>query len=266
MTGRAAAVRIDGETIVAPRVRFDLRRTADPTQDRGWVELHNPPPSQRDTIHRRGARVDVDAGQPPHTGTLFTGRAQRIQRPRRAGDGGPYAAFRLTVGDAAHGPGALGGRTNRAWAGPTSVRRAAADIIADLGLTAGPLTAVPETATVTDWTWTGPSAAALTELLGYAGCAWWDDGGTVRARRRGRPAQADAPAVVAAEDGRLVGVPTPTDEGLAATLLLDPLAAPGAVLTIPNGDHRGDWAIVEARHTGDTRRGRFVTRVELRAA
>ena len=80
------------------------------------------------------------------------------------------------------------GVSNRVYPGVESARRIARDLIADMGLVAGPLDAIPESATFTDFHWGGqPSEGGLRALLNgsqpsLADVQWHEADGIVRFR------------------------------------------------------------------------------------
>ena len=157
---RTATITVNDETIAAPQTTFTICRAAVPTQDRGHITLHNAPPNQINPLSDRGAPITVDAGYPPNDATIFDGTIQEVRRSRATGPS-PHTATRITLGDHVNSPIRLGGATNRAWAGTTPLAHIVRDLAADLRLPTGPLTAIPDTATATNWTWTGPTKKAL---------------------------------------------------------------------------------------------------------
>lgn len=289
--GRRISVEVAGLTISEPRISLSIARQADQTQTTGHVNIYNLAPERSQQIYERGRGVVIRAGYPTTIAQIFAGNSQRVLRPRQ--DLAHITHIRL--GDTVHAAGRLGGVTARSWAGPVRVREIVADLVADLfrnptdletldiaagfiqslfegdlssfggvtGFRLGPLDAIPAGATVTDWSWSGSSAAGLTVILKRVGCAWFEDDGLIRFRRVGM-GQADAPRIVASPATGLVGAPAETDDGVEATVFLNPLVRKGGTLDLRSETLTGVYTIVGLRHDADNWEGAFTTWMDLR--
>ena len=137
----------------------------------------------------------------------------------------------------------------------------------------GPLDAIADDASIQNWSWNGPSAVGLTDILRRVGCTWFESDGLDNPRavnqiRFNRPGQiqSDAPEVTVGQE--VINVPVVTDEGAQAKMLLTPLATIGGPIKIETPTHTGRWKIVSLRHEGDnwisSPGDGFYTKVELR--
>lgn len=269
--GRVLVVEVAGLVITRPRISVRVTLDNDNTQDTGSVAIYNLAPGTEDQIFERAKSIKVLGGYRGRIGTLFEGATQRVQRRRVTTAG----VTRMTVidlgnltraGSPVDGVAALGGVTARSYAGPQNVRAIARDLAADAGLAVGPLDAIPAAATATNWAWSGAASDALTALVGAVGCGWYEDGGQLRVRRRGSPAQPDRGIWLLSPQTGLVGAPTPTDEGAQCRVLLNPGIARGARVRLASDTLEGEFTTVTVRHSADNWEGRFVTDLELRPA
>ena len=192
---------------------------------------------------------------------MFDGEVQRVIRGRER----TARITRITLGDQVRQKDRLGGVSNRVYPGVESVRRIARDLIIDMGLTAGPLDAIPEGATFTDFYWVESSAGGLTALLNGSvpGVKWHEADGVVRFSAPGE-AQVDAPTIVLSPETGLIESPIVTDEGAEARSFLNPAIVLGCLLDLESAALSGQWKVVSLRHTGDTWQGEFETGVDLR--
>ncbi len=263
---RHAEVTVGAVTVGSPlRVRFDLTKPADGTQNGGWVEVVNLADTSEARATTRGDPVTVVAGyQPGRTAVIFDGIVQQVDRRRDRQH--PTRTLRVRVGDYVHSPPRLRGYTSRVYQGIVDARTVIRQLAADLTMQVGPLDAVPTSATVENWAYTGPTADALTQLCAAVGCCWFENDGQLRFRRRGRPRQPDVSDLVVGAGGGLIGSATVTDEGARASLWLNPLCQRGSRIRFDGVAPGGQWAVASLRHIGDTWEGPFETRTVLRAA
>ena len=121
--------------------------------------------------------------------------AQEDARAERAAERAAAEAAR----EAEEAEDRLVGVSNRVYPGVESVRRIATDLIADMGLQPGPLDAIPESATFTDFHWAGfPSAGGLRAVLNgsdpsLAHLQWHEADGVMRLRTAEKVAKLPAP-------------------------------------------------------------------------
>ena len=256
--GRRILVDVAGLTISRARVSARVERQADETQVTGEVAIYNLTPERAQQIYQRGTHVIVQAGYEGRFGIIFEGPVQRVVRSRQ----GLAHITHLRLGDMARAPDVLGGVSARTYRGPETVRVIAQDLVQDMGLAAGPLDAIPQTATVTDYTVGGPSTEALTVLLRRVSCRWYVDGSLVLFRRAGLVTAA-ATLVVSPETG-LVGRPRETDDGAEAVQLLNPQVDIDTVLDLRSQALSGMYRVVGVRHEADNWDGPFVTWTDLR--
>ena len=256
---RRMTVEVAGLKISEPRIRAEIERQPDATQAKARVGIYNLSPSHEQRIYERGGPVVVSAGYPATVAIIFDGHVQRVVRIREH-------LARITwihAGDLVRAPGLLGGSTSRSYEGPVATRDIARDLITDIGLPPGPLDAIPEDASYTDWVYSGPAASALTTLLRTVNCRWFEQDNLIRINRV-EMAQPDAPAIDLSPDSGLVGAPSVTDEGAEIRMLLNPLVQLGSVINLESVTLTGKWKVVGMRHSADNWDGDFVTWCDLR--
>ena len=246
------------------RQSLSIERHSDATQDRGSIAIYNLSPAHESRIRDRGGPITIEAGYPDTLAVVFEGEVQRAIRSRE----GTNVITRVTLGDQVRQVDRLGGVSNRVYPGVESVRRIATDLIADMDLQPGPLDAIPESATFTDFHWVGTSAGGLRALLNGAAPSlarlqWFEADGVVRFGRKGE-AQADAPTIVLSPETGLIESPIPTDEGAEARSFLNPAIVLGCLIDLRSDTLTGMWKVVALRHSGDTWAGEFETGVDLR--
>ena len=163
-----------------PRISFELERHADETQTTGHVNIYNLIPRARaaDNRPRRANHhpgwLSADLGATVRR----TGRARRA-RAGTSGEDHPDQPSGIWCA-LLSGQKGLSGVTVRSYAGPAKVRQIVRDLASDLGLPAGPLDAIPEDATETDWVWSGPTGSALRVILKGVKCTWYEQDGVLR--------------------------------------------------------------------------------------
>ena len=262
--GRRIVVNFAGLTIEKLRINVELERQIDPTQDKGRVTIYNLSREHEQHLtgeEQRGGPLIVQAGYPQTVATLFEGQAQRAVSARE------YLSKKTTIhfGDQVHERQRLGAIHVNTIDGPINVRQLATEIIAnDMGLTVGPLDAIPADATHQNWYWSGPATVALTTLLAPLGCTWFDADGVVRINCAGRT-QPDAPTIQLSPETGLIAAPIRTDEGAEVRMFLNARVVLGSILNIKSDNLVGPWKVVTLRHNADSWDGKFETFCDLRA-
>ena len=260
--GRKIEVAVAGLTISAPRINVSLNRQIDKTQDKGQCTIYNLSPEHEQQIYDRGEDISIQAGYPETLATLFEGTVQRVLRPRK----GLAKLTEIQLGDAVRSKTTLSGVYSGSFRGLMPIRWLARDIIRNgLGLREGPLDNIPPPATYFEFYYLGgPATVALDTVLRRVNCTWWNNDGIIRINRVGMP-QPDAPGVSKTPENGLIGIPTVTDEGAEAQMLLDPLVQVGGLLSIKSKALSGTWKVVGVSHEADNWEGAFVTSVDLRS-
>ena len=284
MTLYGRRVRVTVAGLVATqslRIGFTVERQADATQTTGRVSIYNLSPSRANQIYSRSEAITIEAGYPDTIATIFDGQVQRVRQPRQ----GLAHITLIELGDKVNASGRLGGVTSRSYAGPVSVRAVVRDMVLDMDaadplsrISIGPLRAIPESATVTDFAYSGSAREGLTTLLRKFSLTWFEDDGVIRfnypSRRGGnapvqaddneRALQPDAPTIDISPLNGLVGAPLPTDEGAELKMFLNPQARVGGRLNLTSEALSGSFRIVGLRHDGDSWQGPFSTWTDLR--
>ena len=256
---RLIKVEVAGLTFTRPRMTVRVKRHADNSQTTGHVLIYNLAPENASRIYDRGDTIRVQAGYPDTIGTIFEGNIQRARNYRQD----LAHITHINLGDMARAASVLGGVSARSYDGPVPVRDIAADLVTDMGLQLGPLNAIAETLTATNYVVAGQSTDALTVLLKRYGLRWFEDNGVVRFRAAGIP-QVDATAFGVSPATGLIGVPRTTDEGAEAVMFLNALARIGGIMDILSVALTGRYRIVGLEHNADNWDGPFKTWVDLR--
>ena len=279
---RNIRVNVAGLTIDQLRMSFTVERDADQTQPLGKVRIHNLSRDTEQRIRERGDTAVLEAGYTDaFTGVLMEGRLQEVRRgPKGMTDGGTGAKSetirqrlsRITtieIGGEAHSIESLRTAvTLETFDTGTPVREVARSVIEkDMGLMAGPLTAIPAEAKLdSPLAGDGDSRRVLTIVANMVGATWYEDDGTIKFNLPDMMSP-DAPSDISlSADSGLVRVPVVTDEGAEVVSLLQPMAKIGAGVTVESDHLSGRYKIVALRHEGDNWQGSFVTHYVLRAA
>lgn len=257
---RYIAVSVAGLNIVRNRISASIERPADAAQDTGAVTIFNLSRVNEQQIYDRGTRITVDAGYPGgQIGQIYNGTVQRVQRSRK----NLARLTKINLGGMTYAPSVAGGFTARSYAGAVSVRSVVRDLAADMGLTVGPLDAIPATATVQDAAWSSQTTLALTQVLLGVGVTWYEDDGLLRTKAANR-AQPDSLTSLVSPNTGLIGSPVETDEGIEIKMFLNPVAQRGGIIQLSSETISGTWRIAALRHAADNWDGAFTTWCDLR--
>ena len=257
---RTIRVAVADLMITRPRIRVDIERQADQTQVTGEALIFNLAPERAEQIYQRAGPITIEAGYPGTITQLFDGVVQRVMR---AQDDLRHVT-RIVLGDQVHGGERLGAVTTRSYDGPVLVRDIVVDIVgADMGMTVGPLDAIPADATVTNFMWAGPSSDALTVVLRRVDCNWFEDDGLIRFRALDT-SQPDLFDLTVSPDTGLIRSPTPTDEGMELLMFLNGGARIGTKVNLRSERVSGVYRVVGLRHEADNWEGPFNTWLDLR--
>lgn len=266
--GRRIIVTVAGRLFTDHRIAATINRRASRASDDGIVDIYNLARPTEQHIFKRGGLISVEAGYEGSVGLIFEGSVQDVERVRRT-SGGIARITRVQVGDGIHSPDSdrgqpLGGIASRSYDGAVAVRQVAADLIADTGLAAGSLAAIPDV-TVTGWAYSGAAADGLGTLLRSVGCSFYADGDVVQVRRVGSPSRGDAPGFLVSPQTGLVGSPKDTDKGVDITTLLNPALEIGSGVRLQGTNSDGDYAVSELTHQASNWEGRHITSARCRS-
>ena len=266
---RRIRVNVAGLTIEELRMTFVVERAIDPSQNGGEVVIYNLGRDTETLVYERADTVRIEAGYPQTQALVFDGFAERILRVRER----LARQVHIKLGDAVRKAGAqpvLSGITTQSIRGPVRVVEVVQRIARDIGLPLGPLDAIPPSATVAHWVYTGPAGPGLTAALRGVGCTWFEADGIIRINRPRLPGrampQSDAPTVQVSRNTGLIDRPIETDDGAEVVMLLNPAVVIGCRIELDSDALKGAWKVVALRHEADNwRGGSFTTWVDLRA-
>ena len=257
---RSIEVQVADLTVSDLKIELDIRKDADDVLATGTVTISNLSEAHEQQIHDRGDTLVVSAGYSGLVGVIFDGRVQRVEREQ------DYLTrlTRIAIGAQTVAKDTLSGVTSRSYEGDVSLRRIIQDIVGDLGLTSGPVDAIPADVQLKDWAFVGTSARALTVLLSRNGVEWYEDDGVIRFSKP-NVMESDAEVVKVTPETGLVGKPSVTDEGARVRSLLNHRLRPGNVVDLESENLTGMWKIVGVRHHGDNWTSReFYSELDLR--
>ena len=188
------------------RIRFQIREEASPTPATGEIEIFNLSPDNERRIRARGVRVQLLAGYEDFNGLIADGDVRDIDRGREGLDRITKIYFGGQVQTLAEEVFCM------TYEGIVPVRDIVSDAVGAWFLDTGPLDAIPEEATVTDWT-SGLVLVrtALTKLLDPLGVDWYVSGRVVRFRMRGATLDDRADPIRITVNTGMIGTPTTLD-------------------------------------------------------
>ncbi len=254
-------------------VKFRIRRESTVTPAEGEVAIHNLIESNERQIRDRARRVQLRVGYGARSvdlSLIFDGDIRRVTRERDKLD----RITRIHVG------GFLARRVpaifNHTYSRSVPVREIVADALETYNvrseddpplpeLTFGPLDAIPESATQTDYRAAGNTTDVLRELLAPLNVRMYENNGQIRFTRSGARTAGASTWEISEQTG-MIETPTVTDDGLRVRTLLDPrvqlddLVDVRALATEDAGPHK----VVVLTHEGDNRRESFYTELEGR--
>ena len=264
---RQITVSVAGLTLEDIRIQFEVERSTDTTQVKGFVNLFNLSSEKEERIYERGAKIQVSAGYPQTQALILDGHVQRVERVRES----LSKITKLKIGDATREPKTLAGVTSIALDGYESVREIARLIARDIKIpiAEASLELIPNDALVLNYAWSGPSDAALRRLLERVDCTHYEADGLIRINRINM-AQPDAVKIIVSPRNGLIGTPSIVDvdddkEGAEARMFLNPIVVIGSIINLDSANVKGRWKVVGVKHRGDNWEGSFETSVELRA-
>ena len=264
---RQIKVEVAGLVITEPRINYEFERTSSSTTATSAIRIYNLKPENEDRIYERSGPVKLSAGYPQTLALVLDGTVERVERGRDTLERITY----IEVNNKVVTRETLGGVTARSYSGDVTIRELVRDLITlDLKLIAGPLDAIPASENFTNFAWSGKTSGALSYLLLSINCAWYEDDGVIRVRRKGKPEQSDSIRMNLNKGSGLIGSPSVTEEGedkrlrAQAKTLLDPAYRIGTVVDIESLSLEGAWVVVGLRHRADNWQGAFETHLKLR--
>lgn len=246
-----------GLTIRDPKIEIDIKRESDQTPPQGFIAIYNLSEQHEAQIHDRGKSVILTGGYEGFEALLFNGAVQRVERERRK----MSRITRLKLAGKVVAEDTLLGVSMRGYSDVVPLRQIVTDIISDMGLTAGPLDAVPNTSR--EWYWDGSASHALGVALKPHGLTWYEDDGVIRINAP-KTVQPDSETIRISPETGLIGSPSITDDGARARCLINPLIRVGWLVIIESEAVEGSFKVASLQHVGDNWRGHLYTELELR--
>ena len=126
------------------------------------------------------------------------------------------------------------------FAGPTQLRVILDAALAQMGLPAGYLAAIPDRELPRGFSATGPARDVLSRLAAMVGAQWTIRDGAVQLIGRGQTSGETA-QVFSAAAGNLIGSPSAKDDGIEVKALIAPTLRPGKLFRLIAEQHSGDY-------------------------
>ena len=258
---------VAGLNIEHPKIKFMIRREADPTPPSGYVEVYNLNTDTENQIYERGQSLVLSGGYNDNLSLIFSGAVQRVERERRD----LSRITRLKIAGAVQEKKRKEKektdttiRTVRAYAGEVSLRDIVRDIVVeDMKLILGPLDDIPADAKIKDFDYEWASEWALNLVLRQHKITWYEEDGTIRFNSPGKP-QPDGETVELSKESGLLDSPVVTDEGIRVRSLLRPDLRLGGVIDLKSDAISGKQKIIAVQHFGSNWTDSFITDCECR--
>lgn len=256
---RRIEVHVADLVISKPKIAVSMKREVSSTPVSGHVSIYNLSVDRERSINRVGAPLSIVAGYEAAPALIFEGTIQRLERERK----GLTRETKLILGGAVVAVEKVGGEVFAlSYAEPVPVRTIASDIVARMGLTLGPLDAIPANEQ-RPWAYTGSGAAQLNILERGSQWRWYEDDGTIKFNQP-RQAQSDADRVEVSPETGLLESPSITEDGARCRTLLNPRFKLGGIVDLKSEALTGTYKIIALTHEGDNWTGRFLSELELR--
>lgn len=254
-------------------ISFRIRKELSGTPASGVVEITNLTRDNERQIRERGVRLLIEAGYQDELLQVFDGIVRRVERIRNERD----RVLRIHVGSkiAAVQTQTAPGRAviSRTWAGTVKIRDIVVAGIEAMELDVGNLDAIPDTATETDFQYTGSARLMVQQRL--AGLEpplqFYEEDGVVNVGgiRRSKDDRDRPDGVLISQRTGMIRTPEITEDGLRVSTILNPNIQLDARVRVESsfaGEESTDtvWKAVVITHSGDNWTGTFATHVECR--
>ena len=255
-------VTIAGLIITDPKISISIKKEADHTPPTGYVNIFNLNVNTERQIYERGSQMTLEGGYGDDLGILFDGAVQKVERERL--NLSRVTRIKLT-GKVQEKAATETSRSTffASYQDEIKVRTLVTDIVKAMGLTAGPLDAIPEDAVLPIFYWSADANTALDTAIRDLGLTWYQDGDFIRINKPGEQ-QSDSSTVSISPENGLIDSPSVTDDGARVRCLLSSNYNVGDVLELTSTTLSGQFKIITVTHRGDNWTGSFFSELELR--
>lgn len=256
---RAARVRVNGRAFTV-RTAFSISKGKTGKANKSTVTLHNLSEDSRNFIEKSGTTVILEAGYQDRLSIIFVGDIKKVVTSRK----GPEVLTTIESGDGetqitnAHielslGPGATDEQIINA-------------AVAALGLPTGVIKGLPDTANQTGFAFSGRAGELLDQMTEKSGLEWSVQTGALQIMPEDE--NTGETAVLLSSNTGLLGLPNKKDDGLEINSLLNPELRPGRLVRVESKLLIGPnlYKATTVEHEGDTREGRWTSKVEGKVA
>ncbi len=258
---RQIFVTVAGQTLNRQKIEIEIKREASETPATGTIIIYNLSRDTEQQIFERGESIIISAGYGDRTNIIFDGAVQRVEKEHDITQRTRTTSITLAGANVAVNK--LSGVSTIGFSGSRPLRSVVSLLVADLDLILGPLDAIPDIE-VSDYSFSGQTAKALTTLLAGRGVHWYEQDGTIRFNSSALHQQSDGNLITLSPETGLIGSPSITDDGVATRSTLKPQAKIGDPLYLTSDTITGAWKIVSLLHKGDNWQGDFFTELSLK--
>lgn len=255
------AIELESVNGAGLRIVFRVKKSLDKEPNTARISIYNLAERTRAKLQGDGHRVILEAGYPETIATIFVGDTTRILHKQEGADW-------VTEIEAQDGRRAYAhSRASVSFSGGTRHSTVIRELVTRLGL---PLAgALPELtgAFVHGFSWVGPAARALDDVLRGVGLEWSIQNNRVQILRPDAVTQA---VVELGPDTGLVGAPEfgSSEKGKAPPVvtraLLSGRIVPGGKVKLNSNAFKGGFRVLAVDHDGDTSGGAWYTRFEAK--
>jgi hypothetical protein len=223
--------------------------------------------SKAETHARADVYVEIEAGYDDRTGIIFEGSTQKTRDTHTPG---AQWVTDVIVGDALASQ--MGAIVSRQFTKGARVLDALRHLVGVMGLGLGNLSAASLTAAIGTGSKTFPLGLTMQgnakwfvdKILSLTGAEWFVDAGEFFIVRRS--AALEEPEIFLSPDTGLIGRPQPTeDDGVTIGMQIRTDVRIGRRVRVESNSVRGVYRVDELRHTGNNRRGQFMSTAILRS-
>ena len=235
------------------RITFSIRQESQPGESPSKASIYNLTREHQAAIADVGQRVRVWAGYANNLALLADGEILKpIERQREHLDsittmriGGFHEALAMT-------------NVAISYEGEVAVDTVVSDLVSEMGMALGPLPVI-SSPVLEDFAYNGPARMGLTEILRPRGIEWYHNGNIINFAAAGTTTGVQH---IIDEMTGMVGVPTPTDDGIRVKVLLTPTIGRGDLIQVRSSVRSGVFKVLSLLQKGDTREGDMVTEIE----
>lgn len=258
---RTVSVTLENTVFEDLKISFAVKKESSLTPAIGEVVLYNLSVDRENQIAEAGQAVRIDAGYKGNTSIIFEGFTQRVDRDHDLSAKERKTTITLAAAKVAKKN--LNGVSTFSFDGDRSIREIVRRLVTDIGLTVDDIAlAVIPDESISTYSVSDESAAALTRLLEPRQIYWYEDDGAARFNLPGKAEPIGLLYQLSPATG-LIGSPSITERGVKTRSTLNPKIRLGDRVEVDSAVITGTFKVITLLHSGDNWRGDFFTETEL---